>query len=163
MATTSIGDNAVNTSGELPTVGSHIPDFTLTAADFASVSREPGTRTILNIFPSVDTSVCSASVRKFNEVAGSLDNTQIICVSADLPFAIGRFCGAEGIENVVVSSSFKSSFGTDFGVEFIDGLFEGLLARAIVVVDTDGTVLHSQLAPQVGAEADYDSALAALN
>ncbi len=162
MAITHIGDTVVHTSGDLPAVGSQIPDFTLTSGDFAAVTREPGKRTVLNIFLSVDTGVCSASIRKFNELAASLDNTQIVCVSPDLPFAIGRFCGAEGIENVAVGSTFKSSFGTDFGVQYTDGKFEGLLARSVIVVDTDGTVLYTELVPTVGNEPNYDAAVAAL-
>ncbi len=163
MALTSLGDNAVNTIGDLPTVGTVAPEFTLTAGDFSDVTHTPGVRTVLNIFPSVDTGVCSASVRKFNEIVAGLDNTQVICVSQDLPFAISRFCGAEGIENVVVSSAFKSSFGADFGVMCADGRFEGLLARAIVVLDTDGTVLYSNLEPAIGADPDIDSAVAVLS
>ncbi|MGL5823929.1 MAG: thiol peroxidase [Nocardioides sp.] len=162
MAQTSLGDTAVNTVADLPQVGTIAPDFTLTGADFSTTTRPAGTRTVLNIFPSVDTGVCSASVRRFNELAASLDNTEVICVSHDLPFAIGRFCGAEGIENVTVTSAFTSSFGTDFGVRLVDGKFEGLLARAIVVLDTDGTVLYSHLEPQIGADPDFDSAVAAL-
>jgi thioredoxin-dependent peroxiredoxin len=163
MAITSLGDNAVNTTGDLPTVGTTAPTFTLTGPDFAEVTRTDGVRTVLNIFPSVDTGVCSASVRKFNSIVGGLDNTQVICVSHDLPFAIGRFCGAEGIDNVVVASAFKSSFGEDFGVKCADGRFEGLLARALIVLDTDGTVLYSHLEPAIGVDPDIDSAVAVLS
>lgn len=162
MAITHLGETVVHTSGDLPAVGSTIPDFTLTGGDFTPVTREAGKRTVLNIFLSVDTGVCSASIHKFNELAASLDNTEIICVSPDLPFAIGRFCGAEGIENVQVGSTFKSTFGDDFGVTYADGKFEGLLARSVIVVDTDGTVIYTQLVPTVGIEPDYDSAIAAL-
>jgi thioredoxin-dependent peroxiredoxin len=162
MAQTSLGDTVVNTSGDLPQVGTIAPDFSLTGADFGAATRPDGKRTVLNIFPSVDTGVCSASVRRFNEMAANLANTQVICVSHDLPFAIGRFCGAEGIENVAVTSAFKSSFGTDYGVRLVDGKFEGLLARAIFVLDTDGTVLYANLEPQIGADPDFDSAVAAL-
>ena len=113
MATTALGGTPVQTVGELPAVGSTAPAFTLTGSDFSEVTLESGTRTVLNIFPSVDTGVCAASVRKFNELAAGLDNTVVICVSADLPMAQARFCGAEGIERVTAASAFKSSFGTD--------------------------------------------------
>jgi len=162
MATTALGGNAVNTSGDLPAVGSAAPSFDLVGSDFSPVSLTSGKRTVLNIFPSVDTGVCAASVRKFNELASGLDNTTVVCVSHDLPFAQARFCGAEGIENVTAASAFRSSFGKDYGVELVDGKFEGLLARAIVVVDEDGKVIHSQLVPEIGQEPDYDSAVASL-
>lgn len=162
MATTALGGNPVSTVGDLPAVGSAAPAFTLTASDFAEVSLAPGTRTVLNIFPSVDTGVCAASVKRFNELAAGLENTTVVCVSQDLPFAQARFCGAEGIENVIAASGFKSSFGTDYGVLLTEGKFEGLLARAVVVVDADGTVVHSQLVPEIAQEPDYDAAVAAL-
>ena len=117
---------------------------------------------MLNIFPSVDTGICAESVRKFNALAGSLENTVVINVSHDLPFAQARFCGAEGIENVTSASAFRSSFGQDYGVTLVDGKFEGLLARAVVVLDADGSVLHVQLVPEIGQEPDYDAAVAAL-
>ncbi|MEO9322104.1 thiol peroxidase [Nocardioides sp. C4-1] len=163
MATTALGGTPVHTVGELPAVGATAPAFTLTGSDFSEVTLAPGTRTVLNIFPSVDTGVCAASVKKFNELAASLDDTQVVCVSADLPFAQARFCGAEGIDKVTAASAFKSSFGTDYGVALIDGKFEGLLARAVVVVGSDGTVLHSQLVPEIGTEPDYDAAVASLS
>ena len=162
MATTHLGGNPVTTAGELPAVGSAAPAFSLLAPDFSEVSLEEGTRTVLNIFPSVDTGVCAASVRKFNALAGSLENTVVINVSHDLPFAQARFCGAEGIDNVQTASGFRSSFGDDYGVRLLDGKFEGLLARSVVVIDTDGTVLHSQLVEEIAQEPDYDAAVAAL-
>ena len=162
MATTHLGGNPVTTAGELPAVGSAAPAFSLLAPDFSEVSLEEGTRTVLNIFPSVDTGVCAASVRKFNELAAGLDNTTVINVSHDLPFAQARFCGAEGIDNVQTASGFRSSFGDDYGVRLLDGKFEGLLARSVVVIDTDGTVLHSQLVEEIAQEPDYDAAVAAL-
>ncbi|MFZ2504495.1 MAG: thiol peroxidase [Nocardioides sp.] len=162
MATTHLGDVAVTTSGEPPAVGSKAPDFTLLGADFSEVSLTPGTRTVLNIFPSVDTGVCSASVRKFNELVADLDNTQVICVSADLPFALGRFCGAEGIESVVTASTLRSDFADVYGVRMVDGKFENLLARTVVVIDTDGTVLHTEMTNQVGEAVDFDAVVAAL-
>ena len=163
MATTALGGTPVQTVGELPAVGSTAPAFTLTGSDFSEVTLESGTRTVLNIFPSVDTGVCAASVRKFNEIAAGLDNTVVVCVSADLPMAQARFCGAEGIDNVTAASGFKSDFGTAYGVLLVDGKFEGLLARSVVVIDTDGTVLHTQLVPEIGNEPDYDAAVAALS
>lgn len=162
MATTALGGNPVNTVGDLPEVGSPAPAFTLTGSDFSEVTLAEGSRTVLNIFPSIDTGVCSESVRKFNALAASLDDTSVLCVSVDLPFALARFCGAEGIDKVVAASSYKSSFGVDYGVALADGKFEALLARSVVVVDRDGTVLHSQLVPEIGTEPDYDAAVSAL-
>lgn len=162
MATTALGGNPVTTVGDLPAVGSAAPAFTLTGTDFSEITLTSGTRTVLNIFPSVDTGVCAASVRRFNELAAGLDNTTVICVSADLPMAQARFCGAEGIDNVTAASGFKSDFGTTYGVLLTDGKFEGLVARSVVVVDTDGTVLHTELVPEIGTEPDYDKAVAAL-
>lgn len=165
MARTALHGNGVNTSGELPAVGSTAPAFTLTTKDLGSVSSEDlaGARVVLNIFPSVDTGTCAASVRAFNERAGELDNTSIVCVSADLPFAAGRFCAAEGIDNVITGSVFRNrEFMDDYGVGMVDGPLEGLCARAVVVIDTDGTVLHSHLVAEIVDEPDYDSALAAL-
>jgi thiol peroxidase len=162
MATTALGGNPCQTVGELPALGSTAPAFTLTGSDFSEVSLVPGTRTVLNIFPSVDTGVCSASVRRFNELAAGLEDTTVVNVSNDLPFAQARFCGAEGIDAAVTASAFKSSFGSDYGVTLVDGKFEALLARAVVVLDRDGSVLHSQLVPEIGTEPDYDAAVSAL-
>lgn len=165
MATTALGGNPVHTAGDLPEVGSSAPEYTLTAADLGSISSVDllGQNVVLNIFPSVDTAVCAMSVRKFNEAAGSLANTTVLCVSADLPFAASRFCGAEGLEAVRTASTFKSpAFGEDYGVTMTDGKLEGLLARAVVVVSSDGTVLHSELVPEIATEPDYDAALGAL-
>lgn len=163
MATTSLGDTPVHTVGDLPTVGSPAPAFTLTGTDLRDdITLAAGKRVVLNIFPSVDTGVCATSVRRFNELAADLENATVVCVSADLPFALGRFCGAEGIDNVVVASTFRSSFGYDYGVRMENGGFAALMARAVVVVDTDGTVIHSELVPAIGQEPDYDAAVAAL-
>jgi thiol peroxidase len=163
MATTTLGDATVHTVGELPAVGTSAPAYTLTGIDLRDdVTLPSGTRVVLNIFPSVDTGVCAASVRRFNELAAGLDNATVVCVSVDLPFALRRFCGAEGIENVVVASAFRSSFGYDYGVRMEDGGFAGLLARSVVVIDADGTVAHSQVVPSIGQEPDYDAAIAAL-
>ena len=162
MATTALGGNPVGTVGELPAIGSPAPAFELVGPDFGRVSLPEGSRAVLNIFPSIDTGVCAASVRKFNQLASGLENTQVICVSQDLPMAQARFCGAEGIDNVTVGSGFRSSFGEDYGVKLVDGKFEGLFARAVVVVDADGTVLHHQLVPEIATEPDYDAAVAVL-
>ena len=162
MANTQLGETPVHTTGEPPAVGTTAPDFTLTGGDFADVTRTEGTRTVLNVFPSIATGVCQASVRKFNELAASLDNAQVVCVSNDLPFALANFCGAEGIDGVVVGSGFRSSFGADYGLTMADGGWRGLLARAVVVLDTDGTVLHTEVVPAISQEPDYDAAVAAL-
>ncbi|MBD8043388.1 thiol peroxidase [Arthrobacter sp. Sa2BUA2] len=164
MATTAFKENPVRTSGEIPAVGTSAPAFELVGTDLAAVTLSgfAGRRVVLNIFPSVDTGVCAQSVRRFNEVAAGLENTAVVCVSKDLPFALGRFCGAEGIENVVAASAFRSSFGEDFGLTQADGPLAGLLARAVVVLDADGTVLYTQLVPEITTEPDYDDVVAAL-
>jgi thiol peroxidase len=162
MATTLLGENTVHTVGDLPAVGTKAPDFTLTSGDFTDVSKTAGKRTVLDIFPSIATGVCQAGVRKFNELAAGLDNTEIVAVSQDLPFALASFCAAEGLENVLVGSAFRSGFGTDYGVTMADGGWRGLLARAVVVLDEDGTVLHAELTSAIGVEPDYDAAIAAL-
>lgn len=163
MATTALKGNPVETIGDLPTVGDVAPDFSLATTDLEDLTRPDGKRVVLNIFPSVDTGVCATSVRKFNELAAGLENTEVICASEDLPFALKRFCGAEGIENVTAASAFRSTFGEDYGVTLTETGMKGLLARSVVVIDTDGTVLHSQLVPEITAEPDYDAALAVLN
>ncbi len=164
MATTAFKGSAVQTVGELPQVGTAAPAFTTTGVDLSPVSSEQfaGRRIVLNIFPSVDTGVCAMSVRAFNEKAAGLENAVVLCVSKDLPFALARFCGAEGIENVVTTSAFKDSFGQDYGVTMVDGPLAGLLARSVVVIDTDGTVKYTELVPEITTEPDYDAALAVL-
>jgi thiol peroxidase len=164
MAQTSLGGNPVNTVGELPSVGAPSPSFTLTKGDLTDLTPADleGKRVVLNIFPSLDTAVCATSVRKFNELAAGLDNTVVVCVSADLPFAMGRFCAAEGIANVVPASTFRSDFGDAYGVKMADGKLAGLMARSVVVLDEHGTVIHSQLVPAISEEPDYDAAVAAL-
>lgn len=162
MATTAFKGSPVHTTGDLPAEGSAAPAVELVGTDLAPVEHPEGRRVVLNIFPSVDTGVCATSVRKFNELAAGLDNTSVICVSKDLPFALGRFCGAEGIENVTAASAFRSDFGTDYGVTMTDGPLAGLLARSVVVLDETGTVIHSQLVPEITTEPDYDAAVAAL-
>ena len=164
MATTALGGNPVQTVGDLPAAGDQAPAYTLTGRDLSDVDSDfSGRRTVLNIFPSIDTGVCAASVRRFNELAAGLENTQVVCVSMDLPFALARFCGAEGIENVSMASAFRTDFGSRYGVTMADGPMRGLLARAVVVVGEDGRVLHTELVPQIGQEPDYDAALAVLS
>ncbi|OPX05297.1 thiol peroxidase [Mycobacterium sp. AT1] len=165
MAQITLGGNPINTVGELPSVGSPAPGFTLTGTDMGAVTNDQfsGKPLLLNIFPSVDTPVCATSVRTFNERAAAT-GVAVLCVSNDLPFAQKRFCGAEGIENVITASGFRdSSFGTDFGITMADGAFAGLLGRAVVVVGADGNVVYSELVPEVGQEPNYDAALAALS
>lgn len=164
MSTTCFHGEPANTVGELPAVGSAAPAFSLTAADLSDLTSESlaGKRVVLNIFPSIDTGVCAASVREFNKRAASLDNTAVVCVSADLPFAADRFCAAEGIDDVLVGSSFRSSFGKDYGVTLVDTPLAGLLARAVVVLDADGTVLHEELVADMANEPNYDAAVAVL-
>ncbi|MGJ9401711.1 thiol peroxidase [Arthrobacter sp. KK5.5] len=165
MANTAFKGTPVQTIGDLPAQGAPAPDFTLTGADLTDVASADlaGRRLVLNIFPSVDTGVCAASVRKFNELAGGLQNATVVCASADLPFALGRFCGAEGLENVVSASTFRSDFAEAYGVKMVNGPLAGLNARSVVVVDTDGTVLHSELVSDITVEPNYDAAIAALN
>ncbi|MBC2933778.1 thiol peroxidase [Nocardioides sp. zg-1228] len=164
MATTQLGPNTISTVGELPAVGTKAPGFDLVDSSFQPLTDADvaGKRVVLNIFPSIDTGVCQASVKRFNELAAGLDNTAVVCVSRDLPFAQARFCGAEGIEDVLVGSAFRSSFGQDYGIAIDGGGWDQLFARAVVVIDTDGTVLHTQLTDAVGDEPDYDAAVAAL-
>jgi thiol peroxidase len=164
MAQITMRGNPINTVGELPAVGSPAPGFSLTGTDLGVVSDEQfrGKPLLLNIFPSVDTPVCALSVRTFNErAAGS--GLSVLCVSNDLPFAQKRFCGAEGIENVVTASAFRDTFGTDYGITIADGPFAGLLGRAVVVVGADGNVAYAELVPEIATEPNYDAALAALS
>lgn len=164
MATVTLRGNPFHTSGELPAVGSAAPAFRLrtTALGVATLADHAGKNVVLNIFPSVDTPTCAASVRQFNARAAGLDNTVVLCVSADLPFAQGRFCGAEGLSNVQTASSFRTDFGKSFGVGMNEGAFGGLLARAVVVADENGNVVHTELVPEIGQEPDYDAAIKAL-
>jgi thiol peroxidase len=164
MADTAFSGNPAHTVGELPAVGSKAPNFTTVAADLKDVNGDAllGKRVVLNIFPSVDTGVCAASEREFNKRAAGLDNATVVSVSKDLPFALERFCAAEGIENVVATSAFRSSFGEDFGITLEDSPLAGLLGRAVLVLDTDGTVLYSELVPEITTEPNYDAALEAL-
>jgi thioredoxin-dependent peroxiredoxin len=163
MATTAFKSTPVSTVGELPAVGTAAPAFELTGSDLSPVTLESlsGRTVILNVFPSLDTGVCAASVRKFNELATGLADTTVVAVSADLPFAAGRFCSAEGIENVVTGSVFRSTFGQDYGLTQAEGPMAGLMARAVLVIDPQGTVTYTEVVPEITTEPDYDAALAA--
>ena len=164
MTTVTFSGNPVQLKGALPAVGAAAPAFTLTAADLAdkTLADFAGKRKVLNIFPSIDTGVCQQSVRTFNQRASALANTVVLCISADLPFAQARFCGAEGLDNVVTLSSFRSSFAQDYGVALADGALRGLTARAVVVLDENNKVLHVGLVPEITQEPDYNAALAVL-
>ncbi|MFQ3215057.1 MAG: thiol peroxidase [Marivirga sp.] len=165
MANITLGGAATTTNGELPAVNSAAPNFKLTKTDFSEVTLETykGKKVILNIFPSVDTGVCAASVRKFNEEVANLENTVVLCVSKDLPFAQARFCGAEGIENAIPVSNFKSpDFATNYGVKIESGAFADLNARAVVIINAEGIVTYTELVPEIGSEPDYDKALKSL-
>ncbi|HJG90716.1 MAG TPA: thiol peroxidase [Brachybacterium massiliense] len=165
MASITFQSNPVTTVGELPATGSTLPAFELVGQDLGAVSSADlaGRRVVLNIFPSLDTGTCAMSVRKFNELAAGLENTVVVCASKDLPFAQARFCGAEGLENVVTGSAFRSSFGEDLGVTMQDGPLAGLLSRAVVIADENGKVLYTQQVAEVTEEPDYDAAVAALS
>jgi thiol peroxidase len=165
MASITLGGNPIHTSGELPKVGSQLADFKLVQNDLsvASLSTFAGKKLILNIFPSVDTGTCAASVRKFNESAGNLDNTSVLCISRDLPFAQKRFCGAEGLENVVNLSDFQEGgFGKTNGLEIVDGPLAGLHSRVLIVADANGTITYVEQVPEIADEPNYEAALAAL-
>ena len=165
MAKITLGGNPIETTGNLPSVGSKAPDFKLTATDLSdkSMADYKGNRLILNIFPSIDTGTCAQSVRTFNEKASQLENTKVLCISKDLPFALARFCGAEGLENVESLSDFKTgNFGKDYGLTFKTGPLETLLSRCIVVVDKDGTILHTEQVAEIEDEPNYSSALKSL-
>ena len=165
MASITLGGNPAETNGNLPALGSTVPNFTLTATDMSSKSLNDydGLRKILNIFPSIDTGVCAASTRKFNEEASNLTNTKVLCISRDLPFAHARFCGAEGIENVEMLSDFKDGqFGKDYGVEITKSAFTGLHARVVIVLDENNKVLYTELVPEIGQAPNYEAALKVL-
>ena len=165
MASITLGGNPIHTSGELPKIGTKITDFKLVKTDLsiASLQDFAGKKLVLNIFPSVDTGTCAASVRKFNESASTLENTTVLCVSRDLPFAQKRFCGAEGLENVVNLSDFsEGSFGKANGLEMTDGPLAGLHSRVIIVVDENGIITHTEQVAEIADEPNYEAALAVL-
>lgn len=157
--------NAISTSGELPKVGSAAPDFRLTKSDMGDVSLKDfvGKKILLNIYPSIDTGICATSVRKFNVDAAGISNTVVVGVSRDTPFALGRFCGAEGIDKVVTTSELRDlSFGERYGVRITSGGMAGLLARSVVVIDANGKVAYTELVPEIVSEPNYQAALDAL-
>lgn len=165
MSTVTLGGNPVHTNATLPAVGSVAPQFQLVGNDLSDVSLQDfkGQRVILNIFPSIDTATCATSVRTFNKMANDIENTKVLCISRDLPFAQKRFCGSEGLENVVNLSDFRDgSFGNDYGLTLTDSALKGLHARAIVVVDENGVVSHTELVSEIANEPNYEAALKAL-
>lgn len=165
MQTVYFNSTPVEVYGELPVVGAIAPDFHLTSNSLTDISLKdfPGKRIVLNIFPSLDTDVCAASVRKFNQEAAKVDNVAVLCVSMDLPFAMSRFCTINGIENVVPASAFRSpEFAKEYGVMMVDGPLKGLLARAVVVLDEDGRVIYRELVEEITHEPDYEAAISVL-
>ena len=165
MATVTLKGNPVETSGDLPKIGSKALDFKLTANDLSTKTLNDfkGNKIVLNIFPSVDTGTCAQSVREFNKQASALENTKVLCISRDLPFAHARFCGAEGLDNVVSLSDFKNgSFGKDYGLDFVSGPLEGLHSRCVIVIDENGVVTHTEQVSEIVDEPNYKEALKAL-
>jgi len=164
MAQITLKGNAINTLGNLPEVGSQAKDFSLVANDLSvkSLSDYKGSKVVLNIFPSLDTPTCAASVRRFNAEASKLENTKVLCISKDLPFAQARFCGAEGLENVETLSDFRTSFTKDYELEIIDGPLAGLASRAVIILDENGKVTYTQQVPEIVDEPNYDEVLNAL-
>jgi thiol peroxidase len=165
MASITLGGNPINTNGELPKVGSKAPSFTMVKNDLSIVTLQDfeGSKLVLNIFPSIDTATCATSVRKFNADANALSNTKVLCISRDLPFAQKRFCGAEGLENVINLSDFKDgSFGKNYGLEITDSVLAGLHSRVVIVLDEKGIVLYAEQVPEIADEPNYEEALAKL-
>lgn len=164
MSTITFKGQPVSTRAELPPTNKPAPVFTLVGTDLENISlADFDGPVVLNVLPSVDTGVCAQSVRTFNEKAASLAGTTVLCISRDLPFAQARFCGAEGIENVVMASDFRTTFGETYGLTMIDGPLQGLLSRAVIVIDKDKNIVYSEQVPEIGQEPNYDAALAALN
>ena len=165
MATVTLGGNSIKTSGELPKVGQKAPNFELVKNDLsiATLADFSGSKVVLNIFPSVDTPTCATSIRKFNADAAQLANTKVLCISRDLPFAQKRFCGAEGLDNVINLSDFKrGSFGLDYGLEISDSVLAGLHSRVVIVLDENGIIKYTEQVPEIADEPNYEAALAAL-
>ncbi|PWA04667.1 thiol peroxidase [Flavobacterium psychrotolerans] len=165
MASITLGGNPIHTNGELPKIGSKATEFQLVKNDLsiATLADFAGSRLVLNIFPSIDTGTCATSVRKFNESASKLENTKVLCISRDLPFAQKRFCGAEGLENVINLSDFKNgSFGKNYGLEITDGPLAGLNSRVVIVLDENGIVKYTEQVPEIANEPNYENALASL-
>jgi thioredoxin-dependent peroxiredoxin len=166
MAKITLKGNPINTVGELPKAGEKAPDFILTKTDLSDVSLKDfaGKTIVLNIFPSVDTDICATSVRKFNAQINNYEDAVVLCASRDLPFALGRFCGAEGLDNVIAVSELRNlEFGDNYGVRIVDGPLAGLLARSVVIIDKNGNIIYTQQVPEIVDEPDYDNALAQLN
>jgi thiol peroxidase len=165
MAQVTLGGNPISVAGTFPKTGDQAPDFSLTSKDLKDVglAEFAGRRKVLNIVPSLDTSTCAKSTREFNQRAGSMSNAVVLVVSADLPFAMNRFCSTEGLDNVVTLSTFRGrDFHGKYGVDITEGVLRGLTARAVVVLDENNKVIHSQLVPEIKQEPDYEAALAAL-
>ncbi|MBP2832864.1 thiol peroxidase [Aquimarina sp. U1-2] len=166
MATITLKGNEIQTNGQLPEVGKKAPDFELVKGDLstATLSNFQGSKVILNIFPSIDTGICAASARKFNQEASGLTNTKVLCISRDLPFAQERFCASEGLEDVINLSDFRTGqFGKDYGLEIVNGPLQGLHSRAVVVIDEKGTVLYNEQIPEITQEPNYARALESLS
>jgi thiol peroxidase len=163
MASITFTGNAVHTVGTLPQAGSELKDFNLVASDLSekTIADFKGKKIILSIFPSIDTGVCQAAARKFNEATSSLNNTVVLNISKDLPFALSRFCASEGLNNVINLSDFRGTFGDDYGVTLADSPLKGLLSRAVIVADENGKVIYSEQVPEITVEPNYDAALAA--
>lgn len=162
MADITLKGNKIHTCGELPAIGSQAPDFVLTKTDLSDVSLKElaGKRIVLNIFPSIDTSVCATSVRKFNEEAEKLENTVVLCASLDLPFAHDRFCGAKRLKNVIpVSELRERAFGEDYGVRIVDGPLAGLFSRVVMIIDEKGKIIYTEQVPEIVQEPNYEAAL----
>lgn len=164
MTTITLKGNPIHTVGTLPAVGTEAQNFTLVADDLSekSLADFKGKNIILNIFPSVNTGVCAASVREFNKDAAALPNTAVLCISKDLPFAQAQFCGAEGIKNVTMLSDFRTDFGHEYGVQMADGPLKGLLSRAVIVIDSQGKIIYEEQVPEITQEPDFAKALAAV-
>ena len=165
MASIKLGGNPINTNGELPKVGSKAPAFTMVKNDLtiATLNDFEGSRLVLNIFPSIDTPTCATSVRKFNEQASQLANTKVLCISRDLPFAQKRFCGAEGLDNVINLSDFKDgSFGKTYGLEITDSVLSGLHSRVVIIIDENSKIIYTEQVPEIADEPNYENALAVL-
>jgi thiol peroxidase len=164
MAKITLQGGEINTIGNLPAVGSKAADFNLVAADLSekTLADYKGKKVVMNIFPSLDTGTCAASVRHFNKAAGELENTVVLCISKDLPFAQARFCGAEGLDNVITLSDFRSNFGETYGLQIVDGPLAGLESRSIIILDEEGNVTYNQQVPEIVDEPNYEEALAAL-
>jgi len=166
MATITLKGNEIHTNGNLPQTGDKAPSFELVGSDLSvsKLSDFEGSRVVLNVFPSIDTGICALSTKRFNKEASNLENTKVLCVSKDLPFAHDRFCTSEGLENVMNFSDFKTGeFGKDYGLEIVDGPLQGLHSRAVIVLDEDGTVLYTEQIPEIVQEPDYNAALAVLS